>query len=56
MAKIKLKVVRRKPFWWIVGCSEDVGPYESKDEAEEDIEGLEAFWNDPENADLLAEG
>ena len=40
-----MRLKRKKDGWWIVGAKwwDDHGPYEDKDEAEDDLEGLEKF-------------
>lgn len=42
-----MKAVKRGVEWWITNTpeGEDFGPYDSKDEANEGIRGLERFYN-----------
>ncbi len=51
-----MKIRKRKDGWWIIEVPEceDCGPYDTKEEAEEDLKGLErterwghlkTFWN-----------
>lgn len=47
MSKSSLQITGRKGEWYVVdpsGRMETCGPYETKDEAEEDRRGLERFW------------
>jgi len=45
---INLKTSRRPDGWWVVGVPdtiEEIGPYDTKREADEARRGQEHFWN-----------
>jgi len=40
-----MKLTRRKTGWWISTDDDELGPYDTKTEATEDLRGLEKFYS-----------
>ena len=52
---VNLNVVNRDSKWWIVGHDPEMGPYDTKAEAVDDMRGVNRFYKDNPPAPTLEE-